>query len=57
MRTRVLKFGLYADEQGLARVGRLVGEAVGSRSARIVGETIVRTFPAAGCRPLTCTTT
>ncbi|MFJ3505336.1 hypothetical protein [Streptomyces sp. NPDC090135] len=48
MRTRVLKFGLYADEQGLAQVGRLVGEAVGSRSARIVGETIVRTFPGSG---------
>ncbi|WP_128378213.1 hypothetical protein [Streptomyces cavernae] len=45
MRTRVLKFGLYADEQGLARVSELVEEAVGSRSARIVDETIVRTFP------------
>lgn len=45
MRTRVLKFGLYADEQGLAWVSKLVGEAVGSRSARIVDEAIVRILP------------
>lgn len=45
MRTRHLKFGLYADEQGLAWVGKLVEDAVGSRSARIIGETVAHTFP------------
>ncbi|MFJ3877839.1 hypothetical protein ACIPW5_10310 [Streptomyces sp. NPDC090077] len=40
MRTRELKFGLYADEQGLAWVRGLVGEAVGRRSARITGESV-----------------
>ncbi|MFI8265069.1 MULTISPECIES: hypothetical protein [unclassified Streptomyces] len=37
MRTRDLTFGLYADEEGLAWVGALVEDVVGSRSARIVG--------------------
>ncbi|MEJ8640989.1 hypothetical protein WKI68_05005 [Streptomyces sp. MS1.HAVA.3] len=45
MRTRDLTFGLYADEQGLAWVKKLVEDAVGSRSARIVGETVAHTFP------------
>ncbi|MEU9305682.1 hypothetical protein [Streptomyces sp. NPDC048269] len=45
MRTRDLKFGLYADEQGLAWVKKLVEDAVGSRSARISGETVAHTFP------------
>ncbi|MFE3947756.1 hypothetical protein ACFXPV_38750 [Streptomyces sp. NPDC059118] len=39
MRTRTLRFGLYADEQGLTWVRRLVEEAVACRSARIVTET------------------
>ncbi|MBI0293836.1 hypothetical protein JBE04_04845 [Streptomyces sp. PRKS01-29] len=42
---RTLRLGLYADEQGLAWVGELVHAAVGARSARIVRETVVRTFP------------
>ncbi|NBM17248.1 hypothetical protein [Streptomyces sp. GC420] len=45
MRTRTLAFGLYADEQGLAWVRSLVAEAAGSRSARIVDEGVLRTFP------------
>lgn len=45
MRTRTLRFGLYADEQGLAWVKGLVKEAVEARSARIVGEAVVHTFP------------
>jgi len=48
MRTRTLKFGLYADEQGLTWVRELVQEAAGSRSARIVDETVAHTFPASG---------
>ncbi|WP_240803152.1 hypothetical protein [Streptomyces sp. A1499] len=44
MRTRVLKFGLYADEQELAWVSELVREAAGCRSARIVDEAIVGTL-------------
>lgn len=45
MRTRVLKFGLYADEQGLAWARKLVEDAAGSRSARIISETVAHTFP------------
>ncbi|WP_405788669.1 hypothetical protein OG753_14390 [Streptomyces sp. NBC_00029] len=57
MRTRDLKFGLYADEQGLYWVRGLVEDAVGSggsqgsrgsrgvRRARVVGESVVRTLP------------
>lgn len=45
MRTRTLRFGLYADEEGLAWVRELVEEAVNSRSARIVRETVARTLP------------
>lgn len=48
MRTRTLRFGLYADEQGLAWVRGIVDEAVGSRSARIVGEAVLRTLPGSG---------
>ncbi|MDX3535042.1 hypothetical protein PV721_11795 [Streptomyces sp. MB09-01] len=44
MRRRDLKFGLYADEQGLAWVRHLVGDAVASRSARVIGETAAHTF-------------
>ncbi|RSS61049.1 hypothetical protein EF912_07795 [Streptomyces sp. WAC07061] len=40
MRTRELRFGLYADEQGLVWVRGLVGEAVARRGARITGETL-----------------
>jgi hypothetical protein len=43
MRTRTLKFGLYADEQGLEWVRQLVEEAVSSRRARIVRETVANT--------------
>ncbi|ONK14401.1 hypothetical protein [Streptomyces sp. MP131-18] len=39
MRTRTLRFGLYADEQGLAWVRGLVDEAVAARSARVVART------------------
>ncbi|MFI6005733.1 hypothetical protein ACIA98_35980 [Streptomyces sp. NPDC051366] len=45
MRTRDLRFGLYTDEQGLAWVKKLVEDAVGSRSARIISETVAQTFP------------
>ncbi|CAM5310240.1 hypothetical protein [Streptomyces avidinii] len=48
MRRRKLTFGLYADEQGLARVLNLVEDAVRSRNARntrIVGVTVARTDP------------
>ncbi|GGS10835.1 hypothetical protein Snoj_14650 [Streptomyces nojiriensis] len=48
MRTRKLTFGLYADEQGLAWVGRLVEDAVRSRNARntrIVSATVVNSLP------------
>ncbi|MEU8773520.1 hypothetical protein [Streptomyces sp. NPDC048606] len=48
MRTRELRFGLYADEQGLAWVRRLVEDAAGPRSARIIGETVARTHPGGG---------
>ncbi|MEU6664917.1 hypothetical protein [Streptomyces sp. NPDC046727] len=41
---RILKFGLYADEQGLAWVRELVDRAVGLQSARIVGADVVRTY-------------
>ncbi|MEU6476194.1 hypothetical protein ABZ858_04760 [Streptomyces sp. NPDC047017] len=42
MRTRTLRFGLYADEQGLARVREILAAAVAARSARIAEETVVR---------------
>ncbi|MFI0787621.1 hypothetical protein ACH4Q6_18745 [Streptomyces lydicus] len=45
MRTRTLRFGLYADEQGLAWVSALVERAVaGSGSARIVDSGVARAF-------------
>ncbi|MDH6543739.1 hypothetical protein [Streptomyces sp. SPB4] len=39
MRTRDLRFGLYADGEGLAWVRELVAAAVDGRRARITGET------------------
>ncbi|MER7825996.1 hypothetical protein BCL76_102424 [Streptomyces sp. CG 926] len=48
MRTRVLRFGLYADEPGLAWVRGLVADAVGSRSARIMEMSVLRTLPGSG---------
>ncbi|MCE4946482.1 hypothetical protein LVX13_25640 [Streptomyces albulus] len=45
MRTRILRFGLYADEQGLAWVRELVDRTVGSRGARIVMADVARTYP------------
>ncbi|NGO70185.1 hypothetical protein [Streptomyces boncukensis] len=45
MRTRTLRFGLYADEEGLAWAGRLVADAVASHSARTVDVTVARTLP------------
>ncbi|MEU7044114.1 hypothetical protein AB0A77_24060 [Streptomyces varsoviensis] len=45
MRTRILRFGLYADEEGLAWVRGLVGRAAGTRSARIVEADVVRAYP------------
>ncbi|MCY0963295.1 hypothetical protein [Streptomyces sp. H27-H5] len=44
MKTRDLAFGLYADEPGLAWVSGLVADAVSSRSARIIGESVVDSF-------------
>ncbi|MFG2339208.1 hypothetical protein [Streptomyces yangpuensis] len=43
--TRDLAFGLYADEQGLAGVTKLVEAAVAPRSARIVGTTVIDPCP------------
>lgn len=48
MRTRTLRFGLYADEQGLAWVRGLVDEAVGARDARIVRAAVAHHFPGSG---------
>ncbi|MFJ8532930.1 hypothetical protein [Streptomyces sp. NPDC093591] len=48
MRTRTLRFGLYADEQGLAWVKGLVDDAVSARGARIVRQSVAHTFPASG---------
>ncbi|GGX43007.1 hypothetical protein GCM10010341_76210 [Streptomyces noursei] len=45
MRTRILRFGLYADEQGLAWVRELVDRTAGSRSARITKADVVRAYP------------
>ncbi|MFD3695317.1 hypothetical protein ACFWUZ_04035 [Streptomyces sp. NPDC058646] len=42
MRTRKLRFGLYADEEGLAWVRESVGREAGARGARIVDETVLR---------------
>ncbi|MFB7593563.1 hypothetical protein [Streptomyces sp. NPDC056160] len=36
-----MKFGVYADEEGLAWVGGLVAEASRARGARLVGQTVV----------------
>ncbi|CAM5556465.1 hypothetical protein [Streptomyces griseomycini] len=48
MRTRLLRFGLYADEEGLAWAGALVDGAVAARGARLVGRTVLRTLPGSG---------
>ncbi|GGW45080.1 hypothetical protein [Streptomyces griseoloalbus] len=48
MRACTLRFGLYADEEGLAWVESLVDGAVASRSARIAGRTVLRTLPDSG---------
>ncbi|MFC9860086.1 MULTISPECIES: hypothetical protein [unclassified Streptomyces] len=45
MTTRILRFGLYADEQGLAWVRELVDGAAASRSARIIRADVARTYP------------
>ncbi|MDX2936638.1 hypothetical protein [Streptomyces ipomoeae] len=45
MRTRTVRFGLYADEEGLAWVRRLVTDAVATRSARIIDMTVAHTLP------------
>jgi hypothetical protein len=45
MRTRNLRFGLYADEQGLAWVRDIVDRTAGSRSAQIVKLDVARTYP------------
>lgn len=39
---------MYADEQGLDWVRALVEEAVGSRSARLVGARVAHTLPGSG---------
>ncbi|MFJ9547337.1 hypothetical protein [Streptomyces erythrochromogenes] len=43
MRARRLRLGLYADEEGLARVRSLVEDAVASRNARIIDGTVALT--------------
>ncbi|CAL9523945.1 hypothetical protein [Streptomyces sp. Tu 3180] len=48
MRTRTLRFGLYADEEALAWVDTIVDGAVASRGARIAGRTVARTSPDGG---------
>ncbi|MFF9487079.1 hypothetical protein [Streptomyces sp. NPDC014676] len=48
MRTRLLRFGLYADDEGLAWAGSVVDRAMAPRSARIVGRDVVRTLPGSG---------
>ncbi|MFF8099826.1 hypothetical protein ACF07S_08615 [Streptomyces sp. NPDC016640] len=45
MRTRTLRFGLYADPEGLAWVDALVDGAVRARGARITGRTVLRALP------------
>jgi hypothetical protein len=45
MRMRILRFGLYADEQGLTWVRELVDRTVRSRSARIVEADVAHTYP------------
>ncbi|MFH8221506.1 hypothetical protein ACH4C2_17840 [Streptomyces sp. NPDC018057] len=48
MRTRTLRFGLYADEQGLAWVTGLVQEAARARGARLLGQEVRRELPGSG---------
>ncbi|MFC8367210.1 MULTISPECIES: hypothetical protein [unclassified Streptomyces] len=49
MRTRHLRFGLYADEEGLAWAGSLVDGAVAaSQGARLVERSVLRTLPGSG---------
>ncbi|MCX4681121.1 hypothetical protein OG413_38620 [Streptomyces sp. NBC_01433] len=48
MTTRILRFGLYADTQGLAWVRELVDGNAASRSARIIKEEVARTYPDSG---------
>ncbi|MBL1103716.1 hypothetical protein JK361_03705 [Streptomyces sp. 5-8] len=43
MRTRDLRFGLYADDEGLAWVEQTVRRAVAPRSARILRWNVART--------------
>lgn len=45
MRTRLLRFGLYADEEGLAWAGSVVDRATALHNARTVGLAVVRTLP------------
>ncbi|MFD8520290.1 hypothetical protein ACFV2D_09765 [Streptomyces capillispiralis] len=47
-RTRTLRLGLYADEEGLAWTGALVDEAVAAHGARPVGRSVLRTLPGSG---------
>ncbi|MDT0405215.1 MULTISPECIES: hypothetical protein [Streptomyces] len=48
MRTRLLRFGLYADEEGLAWAGSVVDRATALHNARTVGRDVVRTLPGSG---------
>ncbi|MGW2849945.1 hypothetical protein [Streptomyces sp. NPDC001274] len=48
MRTRAMRFGLYADEQGLARVRGIVDEAMAYRAVRAHEIAVVRTLPGSG---------
>ncbi|WP_423832615.1 hypothetical protein [Streptomyces manipurensis] len=47
-RIRAMRFGLYADPQGLAWVEGLVARAAEGRRARIVAVDTVRTYPHSG---------
>ena len=44
--TRMVRFGLYADAEGLARVGEIIDREVASRAARIADRTVLRAFSA-----------
>lgn len=43
MRTRALRFGLYADEQGLTWIRGVIEDAVDSHGARLVSESVGHT--------------
>ncbi|MEU9032944.1 hypothetical protein AB0D46_36670 [Streptomyces sp. NPDC048383] len=42
MATRMMRFSLYADAEGLARVGEIIDREVAFRAARVADRTVVR---------------